>query len=61
VPADYTFAATALDTNTAAESPFSNFAFWSVPAAPTYLITVQTSTNLITWSNTPVFFRLQIQ
>ncbi|MDE2100744.1 MAG: hypothetical protein KGL39_26095 [Patescibacteria group bacterium] len=61
VPASYTFAATAVDTNTAAESPFSNFAHWTVPTPPTYLITVQTSTNLITWTNTPIFFRLKIQ
>ena len=60
VPADYTFAATAVDTNTSAESQFSNFAYYKVPAGPTYFITVQSSTNLLVWSNTPVFFRLQI-
>jgi hypothetical protein len=60
VPASYTFAATALVTNTGAESPFSNFAYWQVPFGPTYLITVQSSTNLMTWTNTQMFFRLQI-
>ena len=60
VGADYTFAATAVDTNNGVESQFSNFAWLHVAAAPTYLVTVQSSTNLIVWSNKPVFFRLQI-
>ena len=69
VAGNYTFAATALVTNYYSgtngpftiESPFSQFAYWQVPAGPSYLITVQSSTNLITWTNTPIFFRLQIQ
>jgi len=61
VSGDYSFAVTSIVTNTGAESPFSNFTYWHVPSPPTYLIAVQSSTNLITWSNTPVFFRLQIQ
>ncbi len=60
VARNYTFAATALVTNTGAESPFSNFAYYQVPAGPTYLITVQSSTNLTTWTNTQMFFRMQI-
>lgn len=60
----YYFAATAVDVSQN-ESPFSNEAVYTVPtntisAGPTYLITVQTSTNLITWSNSPIFFRLKI-
>ena len=60
VPANYTFAVTALETNTGAESPMGNFAYYEVPAGPTFLITVQCSTNLTTWTNTSMFFRLQI-
>ena len=60
VPAAYTFAATTCETNSGQESPFSNFAYWQVPFGPTYLITVQSSTNLTTWTNTQMFFRLQI-
>jgi hypothetical protein len=59
VSANYTFAATAIDA-AGVESQFSNFTYLQVPAPPTYLITVQSSTNLVVWSNTPVFFRLQI-
>jgi hypothetical protein len=58
VSGNYTFGATALSSGS--ESPMSNLAYWFVPAPPTYLVTVQSSTNLINWSNTPVFFRLQI-
>ena len=58
---DYTFGATAVITNTGEESPLSNFCYWHVPAPPTYFITVQSSTNLIVWSNTPIFFRLKIE
>jgi hypothetical protein len=64
LPVNYTFAATAIVTNpaiVAAESPLSNFAYLQVPFGPTYLVTVQSSTNLVDWSNTPVFFRLQIE
>lgn len=58
---DYTFAATAINTNTGAESLFSNFTHWHVPEAPTLLINVQSSTNLIDWTNVPnLFFRLKI-
>ena len=60
VPANYTFAATAIETNTGAESPMSNFAYWEVPSGPSFLVTVQSSTNLTTWTNTQMFFRLQI-
>ena len=59
-PAPYTFALTALDTNSGAESPFSNFAYWQVPVPPTFLVTVQCSSNLLTWTNTQMFFRLKI-
>jgi len=61
----YYFAATAIDSS-GMESPFSNETSYAVPTnaatftPPTYLLTVQSSTNLLTWSNTPVFFRLQI-
>ena len=60
VPANYTFGATAIETNTGAESPMSNFVYYEVPAGPTFLVTVQSSTNLTTWTNTSMFFRLQI-
>ncbi len=59
-PGHYTFAATARVTSTGAESGLSNFAYYQVPQPPTYLITVQTSTNLTAWTNTALFFRLQI-
>ncbi|MDE2102583.1 MAG: fibronectin type III domain-containing protein [Patescibacteria group bacterium] len=59
----YHFAATAVATN-GTESRFSNEAVYLVPTnqpdGPTYLIAVQTSTNLITWSNSPIYFRLVI-
>ena len=62
VAGNYTFAATAFSTygTYTNESLFSNFAYWQVPFGPTYLITVQSSTNLTTWTNTQMFFRLQI-
>ncbi len=60
----YYFAATAVDSNNV-ESQFSNETSYAVPtnaySGPEYLITVQTSTNLITWSNSPIFFRMKIQ
>ncbi|MDE2105926.1 MAG: hypothetical protein KGL39_52375 [Patescibacteria group bacterium] len=67
VPASYTFAATAVDTNTGAESQFSNFALWVVPEAPKVLtITPQVSTNLLDWQDitnvmgSKILFRLRI-
>jgi hypothetical protein len=66
LPTDYTFAATAVDTNSGAESLFSNFAHWPFIAPPSYLISVQSTTNLLTpWttvtnSSGQVFFRLVI-
>lgn len=57
----YTFAATTLDTNTGAESVFSSFAYYTFPSPPSYLVTVQTSTNLTTWTNTNLYFRLKIE
>lgn len=62
----YTFAATAVDTNSGAESLFSNFADWPAIEPPSYLVTVQTTTNLLTpWTTVTnsigaVFFRLVI-
>ena len=65
IPADYTFGATSVETNSVGEdvgqSFMSNLAHWSMPPGPSYLIVVQTSTNLINWTNSPLFFRLQIQ
>lgn len=62
VPAQYTFAVTALVTNVTQtnESDLSSFALLDFPSPPTYFITVQSSTNLVQWNTTPIFFRLQI-
>ncbi|MDE2106195.1 MAG: hypothetical protein KGL39_53745 [Patescibacteria group bacterium] len=62
-PAQWTFAATAVETNatTTNESDFSNFAHWEVLPPPTYLVTVQSATNLLgPWTNTQMLFRLKI-
>jgi hypothetical protein len=60
------FAATAVATN-GVESFFSNEAVYVVPtnippaSPPTYLITLQSSTNLLTWTNVnSIFWRVQI-
>lgn len=61
IAASYTFGATAVITNGAGgESPLSNLAHWEIPPGPEYLIAVQSSTNMIDWTNTPIFFRLKI-
>jgi hypothetical protein len=66
LPTDYTFAATAVDTNSGAESLFSNFAHWPLVEPPSYLISVQSTTNLLTpWTTVTnasgqLFFRLVI-
>ena len=62
----YTFAATAVDTNSGSESLFSNLAHWPLIQPPSYLVSVQSTTNLLTpWatvtnSSGQLFFRLVI-
>lgn len=59
LPSRYTFAATSVITNGAGgESALSNLVHYEIPDG--VLVTVQSSTNLITWTNTPVFFRLKV-
>lgn len=66
LPTSYTFAATTVDTNTGAESLFSNFAHWPLAEPPGYLVSVQSTTNLLTpWTTVTnasgqLFFRLMI-